>query len=204
MNYLRTVEFVFYVRGHTKNAVDRLFNQMKIRFHKDQVHLYRVAVEILDEQPNVHIIDAIEEFFKDFGKMLDSLYSTFENGNFHVNHIFKVDNEDNVMEIQCYTRDGAEVVCQPMLKSGFKLGQERLVDLKAAPLETLKPPGLREINQVELFKKWRKYVDPRYWDDMCPEPSSAVIDQVKKYKSEKRAKTTDHQKGLREKRQEAT
>jgi uncharacterized protein (UPF0305 family) len=56
---------------------------------------------------------------------------------------------------------------------------------------------------VELLKKWSKYVDPRYWDEMCPEPSSFVIDQVKKDKSEKRAKTTEQQKGLSENRQEA-
>jgi hypothetical protein len=152
---------------------------MNIRFHKDQVHSYRVALEILDEQPNVNIIDATEEVFKDF----DSFYSTFENGTIRVNHIFKVDKEEDVMEMQCYTHDGAEVVYQPMLKRCFEPRQERLVALKAAPLETLKPPGLREINQVELFKKWRKYVEPRYWDEMCLEPSSAVIDQVKKDKS---------------------
>jgi hypothetical protein len=107
------------------------------------------------------------------------------------------------MKMQCYTHDGAEVVRQPMLKHGFKLGQERFVALKAAPLKTLKPPGLREIKQVEVFKKWRNYVDPRYWDKMCPEPSSAVIYQVKKYKSEERAKMTEQQKGLSGKRQEA-
>jgi hypothetical protein len=77
------------------------FNEMKIRFHKDQVHSYRVALEILDEQPNVHIIDVTEEAFKDFGKMLDLFYSTFKNGTIHVNHIFKVDKEEDVMEMQC-------------------------------------------------------------------------------------------------------
>jgi hypothetical protein len=97
MNYFWMVEFVFYVRGHMKNSCDRLFNQMKIRFHKDQVHSYRVALEILDEQPNIHIIDPTEEVFKDFVKMLDLFYSTFENGAIHVNHIFKVYKEEDVM-----------------------------------------------------------------------------------------------------------
>jgi hypothetical protein len=70
---------------------------MKIRFHKDQVHSYCVALEILDEQPNVHIINETKEVFKDFGKMLDSFHSTFENGTIRVNCIFKVDKEEYVM-----------------------------------------------------------------------------------------------------------
>jgi hypothetical protein len=58
MKLFCSVEFIFYVRGHTKNACDRLFNQMKIRFHKDQVHLYRVSLDVLNSQPNVTMIDA--------------------------------------------------------------------------------------------------------------------------------------------------
>jgi hypothetical protein len=37
----RSVEFIFYVRGHAKNACDRLFNQINIRVHNDQVPSYR-------------------------------------------------------------------------------------------------------------------------------------------------------------------
>jgi hypothetical protein len=37
MNFFIEVEFVFYVRGHTKNACDRMFNQMKLRFDKQDI-----------------------------------------------------------------------------------------------------------------------------------------------------------------------
>jgi hypothetical protein len=80
MKYFRNVEFVFFVWGHTKNACSRLFNQMKIRFHKDQVHSYCMALKILNSQPNVSMIDATQDMFKDYGKMLDSFYSNFEPG----------------------------------------------------------------------------------------------------------------------------
>jgi hypothetical protein len=182
MNYFRTVDFVFYMRRHTKNACDRLFDEMNIRFHKDQAQSYRVALEIFDEQPNVHIIDATEEVFKDFDRSLDWFYSTFDNGTTHVKHIFKLENEEDVMEIQCYTHDGAEVFHHAMLKHGGKMGQEQLTASNAAPLETLKPSDLREIKQVELIKKWRNYADPMYLEKMCPEPSYAMIDQVKRFK----------------------
>ena len=38
LNYFKVVELIFYIRGHTKNACDRLFNQLKKRWHKQQVY----------------------------------------------------------------------------------------------------------------------------------------------------------------------
>jgi hypothetical protein len=37
LQHFRVVELLFYIRGHTKNACDRLFNQLKKRWHKRQV-----------------------------------------------------------------------------------------------------------------------------------------------------------------------
>jgi hypothetical protein len=162
MKYFRNVEFVSYVWGHTTNACDRLFNQMKIRFHKDQMHSYHMTLKILISQPNVSIIDATQEMFKYCGKMFGSFYSNFEPGTIIINHIFKVDMiDDTALEMQCVTHDGSSVVRQSIIKQGATLGQERLDLLKSYPLETLKPPGLRAITQVELYKKWRHYVDPQ-------------------------------------------
>jgi hypothetical protein len=67
----------------------------------------------------------------------------------------------------------------------------------------LKPPGLRAIKQVELYKKLRQYVDPRYWEEMCPKPSDEAMEQVKNDKSIKRMETTQRAKvGVSEKQQE--
>jgi hypothetical protein len=191
MKFFRSVEFIFYVRGNTKNACDRLFNQMKVRFHKEQVHSYRVALDVLDIQTNVTMIDATEEMFKDYGKMLDTFYCNFEPGTIRVNHIFKVDFMDSKMEMQCYKHDYYACLRKPMLKRGAKVGVERLLEMKNFSLETLKPPGLREIKQVELYKKWRQYVDPQYWDEMCPESSDAVIQHVKSDKVDRRKQTIE-------------
>jgi hypothetical protein len=62
-----------------------------------------------------------------------------------------------------------------MPKRGYKVGGERLLELKNFSLQTLKAPGLRDIKQVELYNKWWQYVDPQYVDEMCPEPSATVI-----------------------------
>jgi hypothetical protein len=187
IKFFRNVEFVFYVRGHTKNTCDQLFNEMKICFHKDQVHSYRVALGVLNSQPNVTMTDATEDMFNDYGKMIDTFYCNFEAGTIRINHIFKMDmKEETSFEIQCSTHDGLFVVWQTMLKWGAQLGLERLDLIKAYRLETLKPAGLRAIKQVELYKKWWQYVDPQYWEEMCPKPYDDVMLQVKKDKSEKR------------------
>jgi hypothetical protein len=87
MKLFRSIEFIFYVRGHTKNS----HNQMKIRYHKDQVPSYRVALNVLNSQPNITTIDATEEnMFKNYGKMLTTFYCNFEPGTKRVNHFLKL------------------------------------------------------------------------------------------------------------------
>jgi hypothetical protein len=205
MKYFRNVEFEFYVRGNTKNACDRLFNQMKICFKKDQVHSYRMALNILNIQPNVSIIDANQYMFKYYGKMLDSFYSNFEHGTIRINHIFKVYMiDDTALDMQCSTHDGSSVVGQSMINWGATLGQERHDLLKSYPLETLKHPGIRAIKQIELYKKWWQFVDPQYWEEMvCPKPADELMEQVKNDKSVKRMETTKQAKAsVSEKQQE--
>jgi hypothetical protein len=136
--------------------------------------------------------------------MLDSFYSNFEPGTIRINHIFKVGMiDDTALEMQCSAHDGSSVVRQSMIKRGATLGQEQLDLLKSYPLETLKSPGLHAIKQVELYKKWRQYADPQYWEEICPEPSDEVMEQVKNDKSVKRMETTKRAKSsVSEKRQE--
>jgi hypothetical protein len=68
MGYFRSCEFYFYIRGHTKNLYDQLFNHMKIRFHKRDVYSYKNLLEILGAQESVTILDATEDLFLDYGK----------------------------------------------------------------------------------------------------------------------------------------
>jgi hypothetical protein len=55
--------------------------------------------------------------------------------------------------MKCKTHNGAEVVIQSMLKRGVERSGERLQSMAAFKMEALKPPGLRPIKKVELFKK---------------------------------------------------
>jgi hypothetical protein len=70
-----------------------------------------------------------------------------------------------------------------MLKKGQVLGQARTDAINA-----LKPPGLRPIKQVELFKKFHPYVPRQFWAETCPRPSDEIMLQIKDESAEKRNK----------------
>jgi hypothetical protein len=95
-------------------------------------------------------------------------------------------NQDPDLNMKCVTHDGAKSVLQPMLKRGAKLSDERRKEIQDYVLETLKPPGLRPIKQVELYKNFRPYVPRKYWAETCPKPTDEVIDSVRKERANKR------------------
>jgi hypothetical protein len=162
MKYFEEVEFIFYVRGHTKSACDRTFNQMKLHFHRQDIFTYGQAVEALGKQENITMIDATEGMFKNYGALLDKYYNSFKTGTIQKNHVFRVTNGEPSMNIQCSTHDGAEFMMQPMLKRGVALSDKRFEEIQDFFLQTLKPPCLRPIKQIELYKKFRPYVPRQY------------------------------------------
>ena len=48
-------------------------------------------------------------------------------------------------------------------------------------------PGIPEINKVELFTKWRKFVPEEFRNNICPEPAKGVLKRVKKERKQKQA-----------------
>jgi len=38
LGFFKSVEFIFFVRGHTKNVCDRMFNLLKKRYHQSQIY----------------------------------------------------------------------------------------------------------------------------------------------------------------------
>jgi hypothetical protein len=125
MGYFKTVVVAFYVRRHTKNACNRIFNQMKLKYHKKDFFTWTQAVETLNTKDTVNIVDAKEELFKDYGSMLDKLYSSFKPTTIQKNHIFKVEHTDATLSMQCAIHNEAPFVMQPMLKKGQELGAAR-------------------------------------------------------------------------------
>jgi hypothetical protein len=70
--------------------------------------------------------------------------------------------------------------------------------MKQYQLQQLKEPGLKEINQVELWTKWRKFIPLHFQSEICPEPEAAVLQRIKNEKLEKLKKTAKKKKKKRE------
>jgi hypothetical protein len=125
MRYFKTVEFVFYIHGHTNNACDRLFNQIKLKYHKNDIFLWSEAIQTLDNNDNVRIIDAHKSMFMEYGAMLTTFYEKFKGNTIQLDHIFKVEHTGITLSMQCTTHVGAPFVLQRMVKQGQVLGQEQ-------------------------------------------------------------------------------
>jgi hypothetical protein len=57
--------------------------------------------------------------------------------------------------------------------------------MKQYQLQPLTPPGLKEIKQVELWTKWRKFIPHQFQDEICPKPDVGVLQRIKSEKNEK-------------------
>ena len=56
--WFKSVNMIFLVKGHTKNDCDRMFNLLKMKWHKSNVFTFKDALEILGTVDNVMTIDA--------------------------------------------------------------------------------------------------------------------------------------------------
>jgi hypothetical protein len=179
--YFQQVKIIFYVRGHTKNACDRTFNQLKLRYHKQSIYTAPQVIKVLDTQPNVKAIATDSSHFFKYDDMLEKLYVKLEAGTIQKNHVFivKKDGDKIVMEKREH-KDAGTVDDQDLFKRGQKAGlSERNEYLSQSYLEQCTHPGLIESKQVELYTKWRKFVPSQYWDIICPKPSDDVLGRVK-------------------------
>jgi hypothetical protein len=185
MGHFKNVEFCLYVRGYTKNACDRTFNQMKLKYHRKDVFTWSQAIKTLNIKDNVRMIDAQESMFKDYGAMLGRFYGNFKSATIQKNHILRLEDTYKTLSMQCALHSDTPFIPQPMLKRGHVLGPSRTAEIRAYMIETLTHPGLHPIKQVKLWKKSRPFVPRQYWDDLCPRPSDDVIAQVKDDTSQK-------------------
>ncbi len=179
--YFKNVEFIFYIRGHTKNVCDRLFNLLKIRYHKSDIYTMEMLVDILNKMDDITFIHVSSDIFYNYDKMLDNFYKNFKPGTIQKNHYFAVDsNEPTTMTSKLFIDDDATDQYNHM-----KAINERNFTLSSYTLERLNAPGIKEIKQVELWKNWSQFVPHPHKEVICPKPPQDVIDRIKKEKSAK-------------------
>jgi len=184
--YFLTCEFIFYVRGHTKNMCDRMFNLLKKRYREHQVFTMNQLVTNLNMLENVNFQAVLPEIFFDFDDFFDHFYKPFQPNTVKKNHIFLVQHPD-VTTMRCKLYDNADEY-ESFDHRRHSSRPARIADMANYQLKQLTPPGIKPIKQVELWKKWRKFVPRQYWVDICPEPSEEVKAKVAADFSNKRNK----------------
>ncbi len=86
-----------------------------------------------------------------------------------------------------FTKETAEdpTITLNFCNNKFVARENRAQELKLFLLKPVAAPGMKEIMQVELYKKWRKYVPATYADEICPKPPDEILENVQEARSEK-------------------
>jgi hypothetical protein len=92
-SFFKKVE-IFYIRGHIKNACDRLFNQLKLHYHKKQIFPMGQMIESLNSSANITFKGASATNFFDHGEMFDEFYDKFPPSTIQQNHVLWVEEEN--------------------------------------------------------------------------------------------------------------
>jgi hypothetical protein len=183
--YFNEVNFIFLIVGHTKNVADRLFNTLKRLYRVHNVFSMGMLLEAMTH-PQVIAYDVNWQMFKNWDKFLNRIYkkmsavlkwqmfhSSAELGVAHI--FFKSSNVDDALFLK-----------ENLMKPGVVVGEERnaLLVEEPTPLYSTRP-GLREIKQVELWKKYRPLIPEKYRDELCPKPAKEILEGEKNRKNAK-------------------
>ena len=93
MGYFKSVQFIFLVVGHTKNAADRLFNSLKHEYRKQNLFTFDQLARTLDQSASVTVHRTVANDFLDYDSLLDGIYRKLA-GNIKQNHIFSCSDDD--------------------------------------------------------------------------------------------------------------
>jgi hypothetical protein len=182
--YFAEVLFIFLIVGHTKNVVDRLFNTLKRLYRKQNVFTMGMLLEAMTHEQVIAYNVKWQEF-KDWDKYLNRLYKKMSA--VLKWQIFQSSTELGVANIffKSSNVEDARTLTESLQKPSV-VGDARKAVLLQQPTR-LYPTrlGLREIKQVELWKKYRPLVPEEYRDECCPMPTKEVLDGEKNRKNAK-------------------
>jgi hypothetical protein len=186
---------IFLVRGHTKNACDRLFNTMKKQYRKCNSFTPDDLVESIKGNDKVDPFMVPEDVFKDWDTLENEFIRKPPAGNTNSNHIFTVDinrNNGNSMFIQ--ESDGCEEKELKLVKKQYLLNDAAF--WKQQQPQAIAPVGLQDIKWKELYSKWSKYVPEekkqqwRYYNEAPPKEKIAEVAKQSKEARKQRQQRT--------------
>jgi hypothetical protein len=163
---------------------------MKREYRKRNVYTFSQLLKCMDESPFVQSNSVPEDAFTDVCEMLDHFYKQIAPGTINKNHMFWVDKSaPTTLHLKEWTKG---IASSQNLILGKDSTEERREAMRSYAFKGLKPPGLSELKQVDLYLKYRPFIPPEHQDEICPRPSDEVMEKIKKERNEKqRGKASD-------------
>lgn len=191
MGYLLKANVLFLVRGHTKNACDRLFNQLKKYFRKQNIYTSEQLYEALNKPDFVDVHWMAPEEFGDWHLSIDPIFK-MPNGETKKNHNFTI-TKNNLGKIVISAYDGEVEIEYNTTPRGMDVGSlARQVALAAFPPKQTKRGVLSPLKHNELYNKWLKFVPKEFrtdwWFKEPPSPEDVASVRTEKNAAQKRRK----------------
>ena len=114
-------------------------------------------------------------------------------GTVHKTHIFSANNEENktLLRIRNDGLPETQETTQDLMIKGGANTPERFALLRSPNLDTIRPPGIPPIKQMELFTKYRQLIPEQFRAETCPDPGEQIKQKIK---SERNAKAREKKK----------
>ena len=187
MGWVRRVNLIFLIKGHTKNACDRNFNLLKSQWRHSNVYTMENTFELLNKCENVTAVNAVNLFY-DYDKMFDIYDRRPEPGTIVMNHCFEFTKastkQKGLHQITMTSKEAnnSHGHYQQILtkKPKHMTNAIRQLALLYHKPDKIDGTGLVPIKQVDLFTKWRHIVPFQYKDIVCPEPPQHIKEKAEK------------------------
>ena len=111
----KSVELVSFVFGHTQNVCDRLFKELKQRFHQKNFYTMSQIVSVLNVSYRVNVVFATSELHYDWDRYFDRLYKRPAVGAINKNNVLRSD-ESQCAQLPIERIKGGDVKIQNLNK----------------------------------------------------------------------------------------
>lgn len=184
LKYFKRVNFIFLIVGHTKNACDRRFNNVKKQYHKSNVYTFDMCVELCNQSEHVDIWKVEDGDFLNYKDFFLPLYKKLASVKVKIteNQIFSCCMEDltdpNKVFITVRASDLPEDM--PTRKNVIKLSPNSNPAVRYNILKTTMPApipfeGVPSFKQVQLYENFRPLIPAIYQDITCPKPPDHIL-----------------------------
>lgn len=200
LGYFESVNFIFLIVGHTKNACDRRFNNLKLLYSKSQCFSFDDMIEVLSKSKYVTIWPVQDGDIKDYAKWLQKYYKKLATVGILLSeyHIFSSNKSWNVFDLQYIKVRHSDLeediaLIENILPKKSEEYSVRRASMKASSPNVIPFSGVPAFKQVQLFTNYRSLLPVEYQDKMCPKPSDDImkkhkLDQEMRGENKKRLK----------------